>query len=114
VGALLSLLVMLFFPRSLAAVVITSAGFGFALASIYPTTMSLSGQLMTLSGRVTGLFSIGQSIGAMLIPWLIGQFFETAGPQSMAAILLVDMALALVVLSVLGGRAAPQHAAQHD
>ena len=113
VGALLSLLVMLIFPRSLAAVVITSAGFGFALASIYPTTMSLSGQLMTLSGRVTGLFSIGQSLGAMLIPWLIGQFFETTGPQSMAAILLVDMALALVVLSVLGGRAAPQPAAQH-
>ena len=110
IGAFISLLAMLFFPRSLAAVVITSAGFGFALASIYPTTMTLSGQLMTMSGKVTGLFSIGQSFGAMLIPWLIGQFFETSGPQAMTVVLLVDMALALVVLAVLGSRAAPANA----
>ena len=107
IGAFISLLAMLFWPRSLAAVIITSAGFGFALASIYPTTMTLSGQLMTMSGRVTGLFSIGQSFGAMLIPWLIGQFFETSGPQALTVVLLADMAVALVVLTVLGSRAAP-------
>lgn len=110
IGAFISLLAMLVWPRSLAAVVITSAGFGFALASIYPTTMTLSGQLMTMSGKVTGLFSIGQSFGAMLIPWLIGQFFESSGPQAMTVVLLVDMALALVVLAVLGSRAAPAQA----
>lgn len=100
-GALISLLAMAIWPHSLAAVIITSAGLGFALASIYPTTMSFSGQIMTISGRVTGLFSIGNSAGAMIIPWLIGQFFESAGPQSMALILLVDMLLALGVLAVL-------------
>ncbi len=111
-GALLSLLALLAWPRSLAAVVVTSAGFGFALASIYPTTMVLSGQLMTLSGRVTGLFSIGQSLGVMLIPWLIGHFFESSGPRSMAVILLADMAFALVVLALLGGRPAPETTAE--
>jgi MFS transporter, FHS family, Na+ dependent glucose transporter 1 len=103
-GALLCLFVMLLWPRSLVAVAITTAGFGFALASIYPTTMSFSGQIMTISGKVTGLFSIGNSAGAMLIPWIIGQFFEWVGPQSMAAILLIDMALALMVLAELGRR----------
>ena len=97
-GAVLSLLALLFFPRSLAALIVTSAGLGFALASIYPTTMSLSGQLMVISGRVTGLFSIGNSLGAMLIPWLIGQFFDSAGPQSLSLVLIVDMILALGVL----------------
>ena len=105
-GALLSLLALLFWPRSLTALIITSAGLGFALASIYPTTMALSGQLMTLSGRVTGLFSIGQSLGAMLIPWLIGLFFETA-PQTMALVLVADMVLALGALAMLGGGPAP-------
>ncbi len=100
-GALISLLAMILWPHSLAAVIITSAGLGFALASIYPTTMSLSGQIMTISGKVTGLFSIGNSAGAMIIPWLIGQFFESTGPQSMALILLLDMLLALGVLAVL-------------
>jgi FHS family Na+ dependent glucose MFS transporter 1 len=110
-GALISLLAMLIWPNSLAAVAITSAGLGFALASIYPTTMSLSGQLMTLSGRVTGLFAIGSSAGAMLVPLLIGQFFESAGPQSMTIILMVDCFLALVVLALLARRAAIPHPA---
>jgi FHS family Na+ dependent glucose MFS transporter 1 len=78
-GALVSLLAMLLFPRSLAALIITSAGLGFTLASIYPTTMAFSGQNMVLSGRITGLFAIGSNAGAMIIPWAIGQFFETAG-----------------------------------
>ena len=112
IGAIVSLVVMLLFPYSLPALIITSAGFGFALASIYPTTMSLSGQLMMISGRVTGLFSIGQSVGAMLIPWLIGQYFVSVGPQILPMVLLVDMAFALVVLAILGSRAAPQAAVQ--
>ncbi len=111
VGALVSLLAMLFWPRSLAAVAITSAGLGFALASIYPTTMSLSGQLMTLSGRVTGLFAIGSSAGAMLVPWVTGQYFESAGPQSMTYVLVMDLLLALVVLALLARRAAIPHPA---
>jgi FHS family Na+ dependent glucose MFS transporter 1 len=104
-GAFLSLLAMLLWPRSLTAVMVTSAGLGFALASIYPTTMSLAGQLMPISGRVTGLFSIGNSAGMMLVPWIIGPFFEIAGPPSMTVILLVDLALALVVLAALARQA---------
>ena len=105
-GALLSLLVLLIWPRSLAAVVITSVGVGFALASIYPTTMSYAGDVMPINGRVTGLFSIGNSIGAMIVPWAIGPLFETLGPRSMPAILLLDMLLALVVLALLARRTA--------
>lgn len=107
-GALLSLLAMLLWPKSLAAVAVTSAGFGFALASIYPTTMSLSGEMMTISGKITGLFSIGNSAGMMLIPWIIGLLFEPYGPSSMTAVLLVDMLLALGVLILLGRRTMPQ------
>ncbi len=112
-GALLSLLAMLIWPRSLVAVIVTSAGLGFALASIYPTTMSFSGQIMTLSGKITGLFAIGNSAGSMLVPWVIGQFFESAGPQSMTTVLVVDMLLALGVLAALSRWTAP-HAAVEE
>lgn len=110
-GALLSLIPMLIWPRSMTAVLITSAGFGFSLASIYPTSMSFSGQLMTLSGKITGLFAIGNSFGSMVIPWVIGQFFESAGPQSMTVILVVDMIMALGVLAALARRTQPVPAA---
>ncbi len=107
-GAFACLLVLFVWPRSLAAVVITSAGLGFALASIYPTTMSLSGQIMTISGKVTGLFSIGNSAGSMLLPWIIGQFFERTGPQMLTIVLLVDILLAFGVLAALSRRMVPQ------
>lgn len=111
-GALVSLLALAIWPGSLAAVIFTSAGLGFSLASIYPTTMSLSGQLMTVTGKVTGLFSIGNSVGSMLVPWLIGQYFDQAGPQTMAWILLADMILSLGVLVALSRRAPQQPVAQ--
>jgi len=109
-GALLSLFAMLIWPKSLVAVAITSAGFGFALASIYPTTMSLSGEIMNISGKITGLFSIGNSAGSMLIPWVIGLLFESYGPPSMTVVLLLDMLLALGVLVLLARRTAPRAA----
>jgi hypothetical protein len=40
-----------------------------------------------------------------VVPWIIGQFFESAGPASMTVVLLVDMLLALVVLWMLARRA---------
>lgn len=65
---------------------------------------------MTLSGRVTGLFSIGNSAGSMIIPWVVGQFFEKSGPQSMHGVLLLDMLLALVILALLSRRSAARAA----
>ena len=104
-GALLSLFALQIWPQSLAAAIFTSAGLGLTLASIYPTTMSYASQLMTITGRVTGLFSIGNSAGSMIIPWVVGQFFDLTGPESMTGILLVDMVFSLAVLILLSRRA---------
>lgn len=100
-GGLVALLAMLFWPHSAPAVIFTAAAFGFALASIYPTTMSLASQLLPISGRITGMFSVGNSVGMMVVPWAIGQLFDSAGPASMAWVLMVDMASALGVLALL-------------
>jgi MFS transporter, FHS family, Na+ dependent glucose transporter 1 len=102
--AFASLLVMLAWPFSLPAVIFTSAALGLALATIYPTTMALSGEIMTLSGKITGYFSLGNSAGTMLIPWVIGPLFEWVGPVSMTVVLLIDMLLALGILWLLARR----------
>jgi sulfite exporter TauE/SafE len=36
---------------------------------------------MTLSGAITSWFLIGSSLGAMTFPLIIGQLFESQGPQ---------------------------------
>jgi len=37
----------------------------------------------------------------MVLPWLIGQFFESTGPRATMVILLVDMVAAMGILAVL-------------
>jgi fucose permease len=70
--------------------------------------MSLAGEMMTLTGKITSQFAVGSSIGSMILPWLIGLFFETSGPPSMAVVLLVNMMIALVVLLLLAQTTAPR------
>ena len=101
VGAMLSLVVLLARPGDLRALWLGSAGFGFFIASIFPTMITFAGRRMPVSGKVTGFFFLGATAGAMSLPWLIGQFFERVGPQFMMWALAADFLLAALVLAVL-------------
>jgi hypothetical protein len=46
---------------------------------------------MTISGKITGIFLVGTSLGGLFLPWLIGQLFEPLGPAVMPAALLLDL-----------------------
>jgi FHS family Na+ dependent glucose MFS transporter 1 len=101
VGCLVSIGLILVWPGSLAAVWLGTIGVGLSMASIFPTTISLAERRMTVTGQVTGWFFVGASAGGMLLPWLIGQMFESVGPQVVMTALWVDLALALGILFVL-------------
>jgi FHS family Na+ dependent glucose MFS transporter 1 len=98
-GCALSLSVLLVWPRSLAAAWAGSLGFGLFMASIFPTTVTLAGESVRLSGRVTGLFLVGGSAGGMALPWLIGQLFAPLGPG--VAVIAVQAAI-VSAFAVLG------------
>lgn len=98
---LLSLGVLLLWPDSLAATWIGTLGLGLGMASIFPTTITLAEQRMTITGQVTSLFFVGSSLGGMVLPWLIGQVFEPLGPTSMVMLVLVDLLVALVLYLML-------------
>jgi fucose permease len=99
-GALASLLVILVGGSSIA-VWLGTAGFGLSVASVFPTTMALAGRRMPVSGRATGWFFVGASLGGMILPWVVGQLFEPLGAQAMIVLVMVGMAAALAVLVVL-------------
>lgn len=80
-GCLGSVAVILLWPQSLAAVWLGTLGLGLSMASIFPTTFSLAERHIPISGRVTGWFFVGASLGGMSLPWLIGQLFELIGPH---------------------------------
>ncbi|MBI5878239.1 MAG: MFS transporter [Chloroflexi bacterium] len=83
---------------------IGAAGVGLCMASIFPMTISLAARHMTITGAVTGWFFVGASAGNMLIPWLIGQWFEPAGPGTLPLVLGVDVAACCVLFALVAWR----------
>lgn len=98
IGSLICLGLILLLPHNPIAVWIGSAGLGLALASWFPTTVSMAGRSMPVTGKITGWFSVGASLGALILPLLVGQFFESVGPQVLMWVLLIDILVAGVTL----------------
>lgn len=86
-GCLLSVGVWWAAPLSVTAVWLCTIGLGLFMSTIFPTTFAWAERVMPISGAVTGWFMTGASLGAMSIPWLIGQLFEAVSPQAMIAVI---------------------------
>ena len=100
-GACASLTLMLLGSTSLPVVLIGTIGIGVSMASIFPTAMTFAGHRIKITGQVTGWFLIGASLGAMFLPWFLGQLFDRLGAQIIITITLIDLALALLVIIIL-------------
>ena len=97
IGCLLSIILILLLPHSPTAIWVGTIGVGFSMASMFPMMMTLAERRLGLTGKITGLFLIGASLGGMTVPWLIGQLFEGVGPVVTMWVILVVMVLAVGV-----------------
>lgn len=79
-GCLTSAVVVISGGHSLPVVAVATLGMGLFMAPVFPVTISLAERRMAITGQTTGWFFIGGSLGAMAIPWIIGQFFDSVGP----------------------------------
>lgn len=77
---------------------VASAGMGLAVANAFPTLMNLAGRHMPITGSITRWFLVGSSLGAMTVPYGIGQLFEAIGPTMLVVVVAVCAALAAVFL----------------
>lgn len=100
-GALTSLAVLLLWPASTVAAWAGTLGMGLSIASIFPTMISMAERRLAITGRVTGWFFVGASLGGMSLPWLIGQLFESIGPRVTMSVILIDLLVAFAILVVL-------------
>jgi MFS transporter, FHS family, Na+ dependent glucose transporter 1 len=100
-ACLIGVLSLLIWPDSMAALWIGAIFFGLGMAAVFPTTVTLAGTLMHITGRVTGWFFVGASLGGMTIPWLIGQLFQPVGPEAVPIVIACAILLAIGVLLVL-------------
>jgi FHS family Na+ dependent glucose MFS transporter 1 len=98
IGCLLSLSIMILWSKSLTASWLGTLGLGLSMASIFPTMISFAERHIVITGQITGWFFMMSSLGAMFLPWLIGQFFESIGPQVTMVIISSDLICALGIL----------------
>ena len=96
--AILFLGLILISPRNGTIVWVTSAGLGLSLSSVFPTILALGESRMKITGKITGLFFLGSSLGGTLLPMLMGQVFEYIGSYQIMLALFGFACLGLLVL----------------
>jgi FHS family Na+ dependent glucose MFS transporter 1 len=103
IGAGLSIGLMILLPDWPLAPWIGAAGLGFFIASLFPTSLTFAERQMPMTGQVTAFMLVGANLGSMVLPWVIGQLFETVGPRSLLWVFGGAAAAALAVLLVILG-----------
>ncbi len=98
---LLIVLALIVFSPSAFVLWLGAIGFGLAVAPVFPNIFGFAQRVLGLSGKVTGFFLVGSSAGSMFWPWLIGQYFNTHGPQVMSWVVLFNLIGALAILTIL-------------
>jgi FHS family Na+ dependent glucose MFS transporter 1 len=105
-GAVLSAATLYFLRVHAFAVWVGSIGMGLSMSALFPSTYTLVQQRMKLSGKLTGMVWAMGSLGAMTLPWLIGQRIERVGPASLVQTMLIvwTLALGIFLVAVRSGR----------
>jgi len=102
--AILGFALLAVLPGSEALVWSVTIIIGFSIGPLFASTISLASENLRMTGSVTGVFLVGSSVAGMVLPWGIGQFFESWGPEVMPLSLLINTAAALCVfLLILAG-----------
>jgi fucose permease len=92
---------MLLLPTWPPAVWIGTFGLGLSIASMFPSSLNFAERRMPITGRVTSYLLVGANAGSMLLPWVVGQMFETVGPQSLMIVVEGVLILALLLFLVI-------------
>jgi MFS transporter, FHS family, Na+ dependent glucose transporter 1 len=95
---LASLLLIIALPGSVVVLWAGAIGVGLGMASVFPTMLALAERNMTITGSITSWFFVGSSLGAMTLPWAIGQLFERIGPQVTMPAIALFVALSLAII----------------
>jgi fucose permease len=95
------LVLFLVWPLSPVMMWVGSAGMGLATSILFPTSLSFAKTKIHLTGRVTGLFFLGSSLGMMLLPLVLGQVFDRFGGYAMMLVLLVTALSGLGIINLL-------------
>lgn len=96
--ALIGYMVIAYGGNSFTNTLIGTIIIGGSFASIYPTMFALAGNRFNITGRISGFFVMGGSLGSMIFPFLVGLAFEQSGAFSLIVFNTVMIFIAFGVL----------------
>ena len=76
------------FADSVAILWLAALGVGLSMAPVYPSGFTLAVQGLKLTARASSFILLGDSIGGMILPWLVGAVLEATGPRAMVYLVL--------------------------
>ncbi len=97
-GCFMSAAVILLWSSSATVLWIASCTLGLSMASIFPTMLAFAERRMPLSGKLTGYLFSASSGGSMILPFIVGQFFVSIGPQFLFYLVLGALCLDVILL----------------
>lgn len=100
-GGLSALALVIILPASTTLLWVATALVGFCMAPLWPMGFTLAGQSIKLTARISSIILLGDSVGGMFLPWLVGQVIDMSGPRAMIALVLTSLAFNLLAFIVL-------------
>lgn len=100
-GCFLSAAAILTWSSSVTVLWIAACTMGLSMASVFPTMLAFAERRMHLSGKLTGYLFSASSGGSMLLPFLVGQYFVSVGPQMLFYVILVSLSIDVAILTAM-------------
>lgn len=100
-GALGALMLAIAAPQSITVLWIASAAVGFFMAPIWATGYNLAGQSIKLTATISSIIILGDSLGAVVLPWLTGLAIERFGARTMPWLVFSSLMLNVLVFGIM-------------
>lgn len=100
-GAFWALTLAIVVPQSITVLWIAAAAVGFFMAPIWATGYNLAGQSIKLTATISSIIILGDSLGAVVLPWLTGLAIERFGAHTMPWLVLSSLTLNVLVFGIM-------------
>ncbi len=100
-GIFFSVVAILIWPASVTVLWIACCTLGLSMASVFPTMLSFAERRMSLSGKLTGYLFSASSGGSMILPFIVGQFFSSIGPQVLFYVVITALTIDVLIFTVM-------------
>jgi FHS family Na+ dependent glucose MFS transporter 1 len=74
---------------------------GFFMAPIWATGFNLAGQSIKLTATISSIIIVGDSLGAVILPWVTGQAIERFGAQTMPRLVFASLTINALIFVIM-------------